>query len=231
MKAEHRKELETNVLADRVGRLVQRVKHRPQRRAILYLLAIVVVAIGIFIFVNMRKNAALEASEHWRELEDGWGPFVENLIAKYPQTNPGKAAQFQVAWFLTWDRGLVTLGRSPVTALRSMDEAAKRYRRLADECSGDPVWEPEALYALAVIEETRAIRFLERDKNLDRAKAMYLKVADKYKDSAHGKMAAKRARLLADKGKEIAEFYAELDFRLDIERQFAEAEKSQKRKK
>ena len=30
MKAEHRKELETNVLADRMGRAIQSMKHRPR---------------------------------------------------------------------------------------------------------------------------------------------------------------------------------------------------------
>ena len=33
MKAEHRKELQTNILADRMGRLVQRMKERPKLRS------------------------------------------------------------------------------------------------------------------------------------------------------------------------------------------------------
>ena len=42
MKAEHRKELETNVLADRMGRVVQKIRTRPQRRVVLYVVGGVV---------------------------------------------------------------------------------------------------------------------------------------------------------------------------------------------
>jgi hypothetical protein len=241
MKAEHRKELETNVLADRMGHLIQRMKHRPQRRVFLYLLAGVVVVVALFIFYNMRKTAAVEASQRWRQLEDGFKPYIDYLKAEDKDTNAGKAARFQYAWLKAWDEGLSALGSQPVVALAEFGDnlggvgtlafAEQTYKELSEECAGDPVWEPEALYALAVIEEARALRVKGRSEHLDRAKNLYRKLADneKYKNSAHGKAARSRAKLLEEKGKEVAEFYANLEAGLDIERHFFEAEQTLKK--
>jgi hypothetical protein len=231
MKAEHRKELETNILADRVGHLIQRIKHRPQRRAFLYVIAGLIIAVGLFIFYNMRKTSAAEASERWRWLEDGYKPYIDKLKAEYKETNEGKAARFHYAWLAAWDEGLTWVGADPVRAFSDLDVAHSYYSGLKEDCAGDPVWEPEALYALAVIEEARALRAKDRSVHLDRAKGMYRRLADQHKDSAHGKSARKRAKLLEDKSKEVAEFYADLEARLDVERHFFEAEQELKKKK
>jgi hypothetical protein len=229
MKAEHRKELETNILADRMGHLIQRMKHRPQRRVFLYVIAGLIVVVGLFIFYNMRKTAAAEASERWRWLEDGFRPYIDQLKAEYKDTNEGKAARFQYAWLAAWDEGLTLLGASPVDAFRDLEVAESYYKSLVEDCAGDPVWEPEAMYALAVIEEARALRAKDRKNTLVRAGALYKKVAEKYKDSAHGKSAKKRAKLLEEKGKEIEEFYDSLELRLDVEKHFFEAEQAPKK--
>jgi len=230
MKAEHRKELETNILADRMGHLIQRMKHRPQRRVYLYVIAGLIVLVGLFIFYNMRKTSSAEASERWRWLEDGFRPYIDKLKADYKETNEGKAARFQYAWLAGWDEGLALLGAQPVQAFADLEVAESYYRGLREDCAGDPVWEPEALYALAVIEETRALRAKDRDKHLDRAKSLYRELSEKHKDSAHGRSAKKRAELLEKKSKEIAEFYADLELRLDVEKQFFEAEQFKKKK-
>jgi hypothetical protein len=230
MKAEHRKELETNILADRMGHLIQRMKHRPQRRVFLYVIAGLIVAVGLFVFYNMRQSAASEESERWRWVEDGFRPYIDKLKADYKETNQGKAARFHYAWLAAWDEGLTWIGADPLKAFHDLDVAESYYRGLKEDCAGDPVWEPEALYALAVIEEARALRAKDRSAHLDRAKGMYRRLADEFKDSAHGRSARKRAKLLEEKTKEIAEFYADLESRLGIQRQF-EAEQELKKKK
>jgi hypothetical protein len=228
MKAEHRKELETNVLADRMGRFVQNMKHRPKRRILLWIVVVAVLVVGLFVYVSVRKANQLEASELWQKLEDGFPPYINELRSKDKDTNAGKAARFQFAWLAAWDKGMMELGGSPVVAMDNMALAAKMYDDLAKECSGDPVWEPEALYGLAVIAETRAIRAKNRETSIDPAKKLYRELASAYPDSAHGKLASKRAQFLEKNARQVAEFYAELEFRLNIEQQFADAEKSPK---
>src|SRR5207244_1292408 len=75
----------------------------------------------------------------------------------------------------------------------SLELAEFMYNSLAESCKGDPVWEPEALYNLAVIEETKAVQDRE---HLRKAREKYEELANQYKDSAHGKLAAERAERL-----------------------------------
>jgi hypothetical protein len=231
MKAEHRKELQTNILADRMGRFVQRMKERPKKRVLLYVMLIVAVAVGLFIFTRFRSTAALEESERWMWLEDGFQPYMDALREKYPETNAGKAARFQYAWMGVWDDGLKELAVDPVRALGNLDVAERMFLKLKKECDGDSIWEPEALYGLAVIEESRAIRLKERAEHLAEALKQYKNLAEKHKNSARGKVAAQRAEAIEKRGKEIADFYEEQNSRLDIEKRFADSDLKEKIRK
>jgi hypothetical protein len=232
MKAEHRKELQTNVLADRMGRLVQGMKTRPPRRAFVYVIAGVAVLVALVIFNNTRQSAAEELSRQWLMLEDGYKGYLDVLQSEHKDTNAGKAARFQYAWVLTWDVGLKRMAADPVQALDALDIAEKRYRQLAEECKDDPVWEPEALYAIAIIEESRAVHAETRDKHLEKALAMYKKLANEHKDSAHGKTARKRAQILEDKekSKEVVNFYARLGAQLEVDKRLQDAAEIEKLK-
>jgi hypothetical protein len=217
MKAEQRKELETNALADRMGHLVQRMKTQPRRATAYYvvgglLLVIAVVVVWRWYQMNRQTN-----SERWEMLNSSVGQRLEYLAQKEPATNQGKAARFQMAWAYYWDFGLKRLGigdggRSGMMAL---EEAAKTYEDLAKECSGDKLWEPEALYGLAVIEETKAIVKLDA---LERAKERYTELKTKYPDSARGKLAAEWLNNAENKDKylELQDFYQDLHSKLNI---------------
>ncbi|MBM4072473.1 MAG: hypothetical protein FJ271_26625 [Planctomycetes bacterium] len=230
MKAEHRKELETNVLADRMGRLVQRMKERPKRRTTLYLVLGLVLFIGVFVFYRMRTGAVRERSERWVMLEDGFVQYIEALRKQDPDTNPGKAARLQYAWLANWDLGLKLLGVEPSFALSNMEKAEVMYLKLAEECAEDPVWEPEALYSLAIIQETKAVRAKDRSQHLDDALKRYKDLASKYKNSAHGKDAAKRAELLEKNRPQIVSFYRDLQDRLNIPEDDPEDPKTKRKK-
>jgi hypothetical protein len=235
MKAEHRKELQTNILADRMGRLVQRMKERPQKRVLLYVVLGGVLVLGLYIFFRVRSTAALEESDRWSWVEDGFQPEMKALRLEYPQTNPGKAARFQYAWLAVWDVGLKALAADPVDVLKvsgeiddkpgNLEVAQNILLQLRKDCEGDPIWEPEALYGLAVIEETRAIRPKGRAEHLAAALKMYKNLAENHKDSTRGKLARQRAEALEKRGQQIHDFYDELNTRLDIEKRFAEAKK------
>jgi hypothetical protein len=235
MKAEHRKELQTNVLADRMGRFVQGFKERPKKRVFLFVLLGLVIVVGLLIFMRIRRTEALERSKQWSWLEDGYQPEIRQLIKEFPETNAGKGARFQLAWIWLWDDGLKMLAYYPVQVLKLSGEVDKEpgnleiaesvFLRLRKDCENDSIWEPEALYGLAVIEETKAIRRKDRNKHLTEAQRMYKKLADKYGNSSRGKLAKQRAEALEKQAQQIAEFYEDLNNRLDIEKAFGDAKK------
>jgi hypothetical protein len=222
MKAEHRRELHTNALADRMGRMVQQVKSGPSRRAILWIVvAVVVVAvwIGLTIYWN-NKRATM--SSLWTDVGDGnltianrQGTISANpWLTEYKDSNPALAARFQIAWTILWDQGLRNLANpQSMKALESISRAEVLFKDLAEECKDDPVLGPEAAYALAVIEETRAVGGRPF---LDKALTMYKGVQSKYKDSAAGKAAGERAQYIEKNRAAVEDFYLAMDRSLPL---------------
>jgi hypothetical protein len=213
MKAEHRKELQTNALADRMGRMVQRMKAPPNRRSVLWILlavAAVIVFIGLTFYWNNQRTIT---SQLWVELDESrlFYPTRDHklargdLLGEQKDSKAGIAARFQLAWTILWDRGIKVLAANPKAALDNIDNAEASFAQLAEECKDDPVWGPEALYALATIEETRAVK--DRD-YLDKAVTRYKAVSSKFKDSAAGQAAAARAKYLEENRPIVSEFYA-----------------------
>ena len=215
MKAEHRKELETNALADRMGHALQNLRKKPDRRGLLYGIAAGAVLVMAFLTYRYYQTQKVDTSERWVQLEDGAQRYIKNLIGTASDTNAGKAARLQAAWIRTWEDGLKMLGQNPAGALLFLDQMADTYRKIQPDVEGDPVFEPEVLYALAVIEETNAVR---NRKYLDSAQKQYEKLAETHKDSAHGKLAADRAEALKDTKKraEIAQVYQDLQISLRV---------------
>lgn len=220
MKAERRKELQTNVLADRMGRLAQQVKSRP-RRSLVVILLVLLVAGGGWVFNQWRKGSASENSELWVKLDDGQKKYIDELKGVYPTQNVGKAARFQFAWLAFWNQGVKLMGGDSKLAHRNINLAKRLYLDLREECKDDQVWEPEALYHLAVIEETLAA--YDRD-HLKEAQKLYNDLAShaKYQDSAYGQMARERGKLLERDSREgkyddIVRFYQDLQNRLKLQ--------------
>ena len=215
MKAEHRKELETNILADKMGKLISGAKEGPSRGFLFYLLvglAAVVVAFLIYRWLVMgaNKNAA-----YWPALDEGDAANIEAIMKMAPNEYPGKAARCQAAWQFLWVNGLSRLGETPKQALKSIEVAEVYYTELVKDCKDDPVFLPEALYGLAVIEETRLIEKKNRV-SLALVTEKYQAVWKSNKDSAFGKLAKQRLDDLEDdtKSREILLFYNDLDFNL-----------------
>lgn len=221
MKAEHRKELQTNVLADSLGRLAHRVKTKPRRSTVLWVVAAVAIVVVLFFVNHLRKVAAINNSELWSKLEDGHRKYIDDLVKNYGEKTAGKAARFQHAWLASWTIGVKLLGGDSHQAYNNLIFAKKMYATLAEECQNDPVLEPEALYHQAAIEETLAAYDRE---HLKKAQELYAALANhpKYQDSAYGQMAKERAKLLdrdARDGRytEIARFYQDLQQRLKLQ--------------
>jgi hypothetical protein len=216
MKAEQRKELETNALADRMGHLVQRVKTQPRRSAFYWVLGAVTLTVVLFVGFRWWQMSKEEHSRRWMEIESGSGPALSDLLRE-PETTQGKAARFQQAWLLFWREGIQRLGVEKLSALAKLEQAQSEYDKLAKDCEDDPIWEPEAMYALAVVEETRSV-ISDSDDHLEKAKERYEKLAKKYDKSARGELAAQWVERYADtrQRNELRSFYADMRQSLQI---------------
>jgi hypothetical protein len=216
MKAEQRKELETNALADRMGHMVQRVKTQPRRAALYWVLGVAAIFIALFVVFRWYQTSRVDNSRRWVDLEIGARDMLGALTKDAPETNQGKAARFQQAWFFYWELGIKRLGVGDGDeAIKALNAAASAYKKLAEECADDPVWESEAMYGLAVIEETRAVQDKE---HLKEAKTRYEELVTKYKDSARGKLAGEWLRNYDDDKERVKleEFYTEMRASLRI---------------
>jgi len=215
MKAEHRKELQTNALADRMGKLLTTVKQKPRGRSVFYwLLALVaVVVVLIFWFARERKQTLL--AEQWLMIDLSQKAEVATLGNQYPDSNPGKAARFQWAWVRLWDRGLLFLGAEPGGALQNIRKAQEEFTLLAEECKDDPVLAPQALYCAATAEEAQTVSDAKR---LASALQLYKDLADRFPESAHGKAAAERVKFLEVEANrtEVEAWYARLREDLNV---------------
>jgi hypothetical protein len=248
MKAEHRKELQTNTLAAGMGRLVQRIKKKPERRTLLWVvLGVVVVLIVAFIIFRFVMRGRQNA-DRWEKL-DADGKSVHALAQLDPLTKPGLAARFQLAWVYLWELGIKRLPSPPMfgdqenSPLKFILAGKRSYEELATEVGDDRVLGPEALYQIAVATESLAAtrdpeRPLEDNvkKALDEAVTRYQEVVSRFEDSAYAREAKERLKVL--QGKEsrarVEDEYHSLQASLSIfqERQpiFPELEKLLKKK-
>ena len=209
MKAEHRKELETNILADRVGKFIVTAKKGPSRSSVYYVLIGLVLLVILFFIYRFYVRKSETQAQAWMFLEDGGIQYASKIAEG---NNAQKAVRFQIAWVLYWRNGVQRLGAGNgyVAGMDSIGEAEKLYSKLESECKGDPVFHPEALYGLAVILETRAI---EDRNNLDLALDKFKEIAKTYPDSAFGQLSRKRADQLENEAElaNIKRFYHSLE--------------------
>jgi len=228
MKAEHRKELQTNALADRMGRFIKQIKKRPSRGSFLtWVLVVIVLAAGGF-FLLRRGAAANREARAWAEFSQGDYPraregkrTVYNYdILMQERSLVGRAAKLQRAWEFLHDRGIKMLQADYFNALDAVRAAGKVYESTFPEVKDDPVLAPEVKYALAVVEETLAAQLTltdkKREEHIDKALRLYQGVEKEYRGSAHGEQAKKRVELLKtpEQRRRLIEFYGELSRRI-----------------
>lgn len=219
MKAEHRKELETNILADKMGKLITGAKHGPSRGFLFYAVIGLVSVAALFLLYRYFATSSTRSGPQWYKFEDGSQEAVIEVVTKGGNDTPSKAARFQLAYENLWIYGIKSLGGSnPAAAKRKIEEAEDNYKKLAELCKDDPVFQPEALYALAVIEETKAINFRDKrdgEEEIDyiaEALAKYKAVVKANSGSAFAQLAQQRIDELEneDKNRDIRRFYQDL---------------------
>src|SRR5579871_2657649 len=98
MKAEHRKELETNTLADKIGTFVQGFKEGPSRNAIIYGSLIGVALVLFLIYSWVASNAKSSSSNRWLEWDQIDDRAQADTFSKeHADTEQGRLARFELA--------------------------------------------------------------------------------------------------------------------------------------
>jgi len=226
MKAEHRKELQTNALAEGMGRMIRGIRQKPKGRSVLIWVVVLAVAAGVIFWVWRSGNTRQKSSEQWSNLDIGTSPDHLLVVGFRPPdykevvaTRQGEAARFQVAWFMLYESGIRSLADrgngNPFALLQGKDsllQAKTLYSDLTKEVGEDPIWGPEALYNFAVAEECLAVDPSVTVLQLDAAATAFGEVTKKFPESARGKDAAKRADALkkdSPQRTEIERYYSQ----------------------
>jgi hypothetical protein len=216
MKAEHRRELNTNALADRMGRLVEGMKHTPEAGSrviwIVGILAVAILATWYF------ASSASSWSTYWVRLDGETKPDALASIASDSRgTMPARAARFQLAR-QQLKRGLRSLytPEQRKAALEALEDARRGFTELATECTESPLLAQEALFGAAQAEEAligapKPDHAEESRGSLDKVLALYHQIIDVYPKSYFVELADKRIRELETDGPAVVSFYKELN--------------------
>jgi tetratricopeptide (TPR) repeat protein len=236
MKAEHRHQLQTNELADRMGRFLQGMKSAPKTTSTL-LWVFVLLALAVIAVWQYAANATVkDRSALWTSVDDAThNPTtagldgLEVIESKNPGTLAGRAAGFELArWKLQQGMGFLARDdRSRAAGL--LKDARELYRKLLPQAIENPPLAQEALMGMATAEESLAVapatpgqtaeaakteeaKGEEQGGKLEKALEYYQELAKKYPDSVLGKKAAKRAEELEQQTSrsQIDQFYAEV---------------------
>ena len=157
MKAEHRKELQTNVLADKLGRVLQNMRAGPSRGTVVLLtVAVLAVVLGL-VWYYFWKSKEESTSRLWLRWD---GITTEQELQSFADdkdiqgTPQARLARFQLARRKLVE-GTRTLGsafdREP--SIKSIREASKLYEELADQVTDNPLMQQEALLGAAKAQE------------------------------------------------------------------------------
>jgi tetratricopeptide (TPR) repeat protein len=199
MKAEHRKELETNKLADKIGGFVQSFKEGPSRNAVIYGSLVGVVLLLLIIYRWVSANTTASDSARWLSWDQvATRTGLESFATENGETEQGRLARFELARLDLVD-GLARLG-SPISrtdGIKSVRRAAEAYKKLAGESGNTPQLTQEAMLNTA--------KALESLGEYGEAKQWYERLARQYPQSLKGKNAAEQAKALDSPGPDLEE--------------------------
>lgn len=203
MKAEHRKELQTNVLADHLGKAIQGIKDGPSRGTMIFVGVVALAGLLIFVWWYFWSTSQAADSARWTTWDGLTTPAALDSFAQNKDnqnTTQGRVARFQIAR-LSLRAGLRELGSARAAALENIRKAAQTYEALANESSELPLLQQEALLGAGKANEALG--------EVEKAKGYYKKLADSHPDSPFGKDARAQLERLEKDGKEVQELAAE----------------------
>jgi tetratricopeptide (TPR) repeat protein len=180
MKAEHRKELQTNTLAKTLGQTIQGLKEGPSRTVlvVVVLVALAALLVGTWLyFSSASKNADSALWYQWDGLAttEQLDSFLKNK--ELDETAQGRLSRYLAARRDLYE-GLRSLGQDSKSAQGDLKKAAEQYSKLAAEPAKVPSLNQEALLGAAQAYEALG--------DYDKAKGFYSQLAEKYKDTLQG---------------------------------------------
>jgi hypothetical protein len=188
MKAEHRKELKTNALADSLGRALQTMKEGPSQRTLLWA-GVIVLAVVLFLVWRWVKSSSEESdSALWLRWNTLYTPAeVQKFADEAKGTTQGRVARFQLAR-LRVRNGVQALGVFKNDGRQELQEGARAYEALVEETRDLPVMQQEALMGAAKAYESLG--------DLAKARSLYERLAREHGNTAAGKGAAQQLERL-----------------------------------
>lgn len=192
MKAEHRKELMTNTLANRLGEAMHSVKEGPSRSTLFVLVAIGLVVILVLVWRYLASSADEADSARWFRLDSLSTPeklkeFIEDKDAE--GHTQGRLARLEEARRSLYE-GLRKLGNAGTRkkALEDLQRSAGLYDKLTEECADKPLLHQQVLMGAAKAHESLG--------EADPARRYYQQLQDKYGDTVLGRDAAEQLQRL-----------------------------------
>lgn len=218
MKAEQRKRLEKNELAERLHRWWQGDDSGKTSSALWLSIAVgVLVLLLIIAWRYYREVSAKNRSAAWKQLELASSVSdLEAIMEAQRGTVVGRAAKVQLARLLL-NEGLNQLASDlqRSRAIENVERARDLYRELSEEARDDGTIRREALLSAAKAEET-LLAVPKADKtegvrgSLDQAIEWYEKAASEYPETPEGRAAADRLKKLREHREDVQRFYTEL---------------------
>ncbi|HYV35393.1 MAG TPA: hypothetical protein VE988_06800 [Gemmataceae bacterium] len=197
MKAEHRKELQTNALADFLGRTVRNVRTGSGIPWFKVTVVGVVIAGGLLVYWIINSRSRTKA-ENWARIDRGDRVSLIELFNDAKETKQGQAARFTVGFNVLWDSINTLSMQDPDKLKQIFMQITGHFGDLAEECKEEPERCAEAKYHMAVATESMAAVEIGplKKKHLEDAKKILADVAQgDLKGTAYGMMAQKRLEL------------------------------------
>jgi len=204
MKAQHRKELQTNVLADQMGHLLEAAKAGPSHSTMVVggIILLVIVLYAGWKFYS--QHALTKQSELWLKLDEAANvDSLQTLETQHPGTLPGRVAKLEQAR-INYRDGMKSLF-STLEASEARDKVQKAkdlYEALARESLDSPVLVQEALMGAAKASETLG--------DIEGAVHYYEKLVKDYPKSALGKEADERLTRIKENPEQFKDLYTRL---------------------
>jgi tetratricopeptide (TPR) repeat protein len=194
MKAEHRKELMTNTLADQLGHALQNIKEGPSRGTMVFVIVVAVILLLGMVWMFLARSREESESTRWLRWDNLGSPaqltaFLDDKDAQ--EHLPGRLARFEEArrLLLEGTRGLGSANRTQATT--DLKKAAELYDQLTGECTDRPLLHQQALMGAARAHESLG--------EYDPARKLYQKLADVYPTTIFGKDAKQQVARLDSK--------------------------------
>ncbi len=193
MKTQRRHELQTNVLADYIGKHLQQIKPYSRHISIGTLLVFVAIMAGLY-FSN---ESARKRGAGWSDYLQAFGTNDANKLEEVATIHDGSAAALWArlsAGEINVAVGTGQLFNDREEAEKTLKDARKQFRAVEEDAGGNAELLERARFGLAQVHESLS--------EIKEAREYYGGVAESSPDSALGKVAKLRFDRLSDKSVE-----------------------------